>query len=75
VYEIRQDKNEHIKKELYAFSIISHIEKNRETWRDNFERVTEGRFPKEALRYQSKGRKDPRQPRRRWLEKPEQPVA
>jgi hypothetical protein len=37
--------------------------------------MADGRFPKEAIRYQPKGRRDPGWPRRRWLEKPEQAVA
>jgi hypothetical protein len=36
--------------------------------------MADGRFLKEALRYQSKSRRDRGRPRRRWLEKPEQAV-
>lgn len=61
-------KNEDIRKNLDIFSLNKKIQNNKERWKEHVLRMDENRFPKQALRYQIKGRRDPGRPRKRWAE-------
>jgi predicted nucleic acid-binding Zn-ribbon protein len=59
-------RNEDIRKELRVFSINDRIRRYRQDSLEHVERMEEGRVPKQALWYRTKGRRDPDRPRRRW---------
>jgi hypothetical protein len=59
-------RNEDIREKLGVFSINDRIRRYRKDWLGHLERMEEGRVPKLALWYRSKGRRDPGRPCRRW---------
>jgi hypothetical protein len=71
----REDKirNKEIRKELRIYNISEKIQDYHDRWVEHLERMRNGRFPREALHYLPKGRRDLGRPRKRW--EPEQAAA
>ena len=61
-------RNEDIRKELKIFNLCDRIQEYRTKWKDHVQRMPETRFPRAALDYSPKGRRDRGRPRKRWTE-------
>jgi hypothetical protein len=49
-------------------SIVSEIDEYRQNWKSHVERTENFRFPKAALHYKPRGRRDPGRPTKRWAD-------
>jgi hypothetical protein len=67
---IRTDhqRNEVIREKLKVKSIVSEIDEYRQNWKFHVERMENFRFPKAALHYKPRGRRDPGRPTERWAD-------
>jgi hypothetical protein len=55
-------RNEVIRKKLKVKRIVSEIDEYRKKWKSHVERMENFRFPKAALYYKLRGRRDPGRP-------------
>jgi hypothetical protein len=62
----REDKirNEEIREELRIYNISEKIQDYHDRWVEHLERMEKGRFPRKALHYLPKGRRDSERPRK-----------
>jgi hypothetical protein len=49
-------------------SIVSEIDEYRQNWKSHVERMENFRFPKAALHYKPRSRRDPGRPTKRWAD-------
>jgi len=61
-------RNEDIRNELKTFSLCDKIQTYRSDWKDHIQRMPRTRFPRAALNYTPKGRRDRGRPRKRWAD-------
>jgi hypothetical protein len=58
-------RNEVIREKLKVKSTVSKIDEYRQNWKSHVERMENFRFPKAALHYKPRGRRDPGRPTNR----------
>jgi hypothetical protein len=57
-----------IREKLKVKSIVSEIDEYRQNWTSHVERMENFIFPKAALHYEPRGRRDPGRPTKRWAD-------
>ena len=66
VTKLDKEKNQYIRGKTGEQNIVKEIKQYREKWLQHVQRMDTDRLPKQALQYQSKGRRNIGRPRKRW---------
>ena len=66
ITKLDKEKNQCIREKTGAQNIAKEIKQYQEKWLQHVQRMDTNRIPKQALRYQPKGRRNIGRPRKRW---------
>ena len=64
--KLDKEKNQCIREKMGAQNIVKEIKQYQEKWLQHVQRMDTNRIPKQALQYQTKGRRNIGRPRKRW---------